>query len=70
MSQASAKRKRDRVGIAIRRSGFNSCSVANEFIFFVLGLAGLKFSAITLNRQLVVHSHLFFIFIFILLRCI
>ena len=28
--------------------------------FFVLGLAGLKFSAITLNRQLVVYSHLVF----------
>ena len=30
--------------------------------FFVLGLAGLKFSAITLNRQLVVYSHLLLFF--------
>ena len=29
-------------------------------LFFVLGLAGLKFSSITLNRQLVVYSHFFF----------
>ena len=28
-------------------------------LFFVLGLAGLKFSSITLNRQLVVYSHMF-----------
>ena len=32
-------------------------------LFFVLGLAGLKFSAITLNRQLVVYSHLVFFFL-------
>ena len=40
--------------------------------FFVLGLAGLKFSAITLNRQLVVYSHMFcfVVVFFILLRCI
>ena len=31
-------------------------------LFFVLGLAGLKFSSITLNRQLVVYSHLLFFF--------
>ena len=30
--------------------------------FFVLGLAGLKFSAITLNRQLVVYCHLLLFF--------
>ena len=32
--------------------------------FFVLGLAGLKFSAITLNRQLVVYSHLLLLLLF------
>ena len=33
--------------------------------FFVpVGLAGLKFSAITLNRQLVVYSHLLLLFFF------
>ena len=35
-------------------------------LFFVLGLAGLKFSSITLNRQLVVYSHLLLLFFFIL----
>ena len=41
-------------------------------LFFVLGLAGLKFSAITLNRQLVVYSRMFcfVVVFFILLRCI
>ena len=34
--------------------------------FFVLGLAGLKFSAITLNRQLVVYSHLLLLLFFFL----
>ena len=34
--------------------------------FFVpVGLAGLKFSAITLNRQLVVYSHLLLFFFFL-----
>ena len=37
-------------------------------LFFVLGLAGLKFSSITLNRQLAVYSHLLLLFFFILLR--
>ena len=32
-------------------------------LFFALGLAGLKFSAITLNRQLVVYSHLLLFFL-------
>ena len=33
-------------------------------LFFVLGLAGLKFSSITLNRQLAVYSHLLLLFFF------
>ena len=33
-------------------------------LFFVLGLAGLKFSSITLNRQLAVYSHLLLLLFF------
>ena len=39
--------------------GSTPASLPTNF-FFVLGLAGLKFSAITLNRQLIVYSHLVF----------
>ena len=40
--------------------GSTPAPLPTNFFFFVLGLAGLKFSAITLNRQLVVYSHLVF----------
>ena len=40
--------------------GSTQAPLPTNFFFVVLGLAGLKFSAITLNRQLVVYSHLVF----------
>ena len=39
--------------------GSTPAPLPTNFFFFVLGLAGLKFSATTLNRQLVVYSHMF-----------
>ena len=49
--------------------GSTPASLPTNF-FFVLGLAGLKFSSITLNRQLVVYSHMFcFVVVVFFLSC-